>query len=236
VASGIVSVDGARVNPSATYAAGRDLEFVGTFGLQGYQHVGFGVTFNETPWAIFSTFNGSGLYARTHNGTTPIDTFIPGNWLGSSHRYRIVWNASSVVFYIDGSQVASHATTISGTMRPIISDVVAGTPAVTVSWLRMSPYAASSTFLSRVFDAQGVANWTSASWNADLPAGTSVTVSVRMGNTAAPDGTWTGWTTVTSGGAIGGASRYIQYRVVLATSDPAQSPALRDITLTGSAQ
>ena len=128
--------------------------------------------------------------------------------------------------------VASHATTINTPMRPIISDIIGGAPNVVVNWIRLTPYAASSVFTSRVFDALVPVNWTSASWNADLPAGTSLVVSVRRGTTPTPDGTWTAWTPVaTSGAAIGGTSRYIQYQVTLSTTDPAQSPALRDLTL-----
>jgi hypothetical protein len=79
-------------------------------------------------------------------------------------------------------------------------------------------------------------NWSSLTTTADLPAGTAIAISVRMGNTATPDGSWTGWTAVPAGGAISGSSRYIQYRATLTTSAPEQTPTLRDVTLTGSAQ
>jgi hypothetical protein len=74
--------------------------------------------------------------------------------------------------------------------------------------------------------------WQTLSWDALLPANTGVTLYMRMGNTATPDSSWTNWVPVTtSGGAIGGVSRYAQYRAVLTSSDPGQTPVLEDVTL-----
>src|SRR5207249_4878341 len=104
VGGGSVTVDGARIGPDggeANYGPGRSLEFVATFRAQALQHIGFVADFNfNAPWAIFSTqFTTTSLYARTSDGN---DTLIPGNWLDSPHRYRIDWNTSNVVFWIDG--------------------------------------------------------------------------------------------------------------------------------------
>ena len=74
--SGQFAIDGARASTDATFAAGTSLEFVATFSSDTFEHLGFGITFNETPWAMFSTASGGGLYARTNNGTTsPIRSF-----------------------------------------------------------------------------------------------------------------------------------------------------------------
>src|SRR5262249_17137065 len=106
---------------------------------------GFGQTFSNSPWAIFSTKStGSSLYARTNNGTA-IETLIPGNWLGTPHRYRIDWTSSSVVYWIDGIQVAIHSVVVSDSMRPLISDFIIGGSSLSVSSLQMSPYGNSTT-------------------------------------------------------------------------------------------
>jgi hypothetical protein len=231
---GRVTVDGARLHPAGLVGAGRSLEFGATFSGAPFEHVGFGVTMNETPWAIFSTSGGGALWARTHNGASAINTPIPGAWLNVPHQYRIEWNATSVVFYIDGVQVASHATTIAAQMRPIITNYATGGGVIAVDYLRMSDYATPGSFTSRVFDARGVVNWTNAAWSAAVPAGTGVTVSVRFGATPTPDGTWTPFTAVGAGGAIGGNSRYVQYRIEMSTTSPAQTPSVGSITLTAS--
>ena len=97
--------------------------------------------------------------------------------------------------------------------------------------MRLSPYPATGTFDSRVLDAGQSVNWDALSWTADTPAGTGVALSVRTGNTPTPDGSWSGFNPVgSSGGSIGGNSRYLQYRVQLSTSDQGKTPTLSDVS------
>jgi len=190
VNGGSLNVDGARTGTDATYGPGRSLEFVSTFGVGMYQHMGFGNDFNAAPWAIFSTKDTSdSLFARTSNGSSSTDTLIPGNWRGAPHRYRIQWTDSSVIFFIDGNQMVSHPIIfdpVTQKMRPLVSDFYVGGPSLSVDWLRMSGYVPSGTFTSRVFDGGQSVTWRSASWTADTPAGTSITLSIRSGDTANP--------------------------------------------------
>ena len=65
VSGGALNVDGARAATDLFFDADRSLEFSATFSGAPYEHVGFGLTFNETPWAIFSSGPGDALYART---------------------------------------------------------------------------------------------------------------------------------------------------------------------------
>src|SRR5262249_6387599 len=163
----------------------------------------------DSSWAMFSTSDGTGLYARTGN----VSTKIPGSWLGAFHRYRIDWNATNAVYSIDGNVVVTHDVIVSTTMRPVFSDYTLDGRPIGISWLRMTPYTSSGMFLSRVFDAAVSARWGVASWSAAVPVGTALQVSVRLGNTATPDGTWTAFTPLTTSGAsISGNSRYLQYR------------------------
>jgi hypothetical protein len=232
VSGDTLTVDGARAGTDALYGPGRSLEYVATFNAAPNQHIGFGITYNDTPYAIFSTAGGSSLQARTHTGVAETNTTIPGGWLAARHRYRIEWNTSSVVFSIDGAQVASHPVSVGGTLRPLASDYGVGGGALTVDWLRMSPYPASGTFVSRVFDAGATVTWSTLSWTSDTPAGTSVKMSVRTGDTPTPDGTWSAFSPVsTSGGTIGASARYIQYRAEPATTDAGRTPALADVTI-----
>jgi hypothetical protein len=233
VASGLLTVDGARVGTNSVYGSGNSLEFVGTFTGDPGQHAGFGVDFNSAPWAMFSTFGGGSLYARVNNGYTSQDIALGSQWLGSPHDYRIDWSASGVTFSIDGNQVANVALNIGGTMRPLVSDANVGGGVITVNWMALTPYVASGTFQSRVFDAGQTVTWSTLSWTATTPAGTGLTVSVRMGNTPTPDGTWTNFAPLAGSGAtIGGTSRYLQYQVSLTTTAPGQTPVFQDAILT----
>ena len=216
-----------RVGRTSTFAAGRTLEFAATFSGAAHQHVGFGVDFNSQPWAMFSTAGGGGLFART-NGTS---TQIAGNWFGSPHLFRIEWTTTGATYFIDGQQVASQAVGIATPMRPLVSDFDLGGGNIVLNWLRMSPYSATGTFTSRVLDAGAVAAWGAATWNADVPTGTALGMSVRTGNSPTPDGTWSNFTPLASSGAtVGASARYLQYRVSSTSSNGSATPVLRDIS------
>lgn len=234
---GKVSVDGIRINPDpVAYAPGRSLEFTATFSSAANQHVGFGVgdhssIFSSTPIIIFSTKDGGALQARTYSVAGVFETIIPENWLNSPHIFRIDWTDTSATFFIDGTQKVSHAYSNPGTtLRPAISDLNQDGSVLSVDWMRMTPYASPCTFTSRVFDAGAPANWLNLSWNAGLPEGTSLAFSYRVGNTPAPDGSWTSFTPVpASGSAITGRGQYAQYQVTLTSSDPSQTPDVKDV-------
>ena len=230
VAGGVMRVDGALVATSSYFPAGRSLEFAATFSGAPYQHAGFAVTFGEGLWAMFSSSGGDGLYARTNNGATAANTLIAGAWFGTPHRFRIDWSATQVDYTIDGVIVATHAITISASLRPVASDYTGDGNALAIDWMRLTPYASASTFTSAVFDAASAATWTSASWTGTTPAGTSVVLSVRSGDTATPDASWTTFGS-TGNGTINVLARYLQDRLQLATTVPGQTPVVNDVTL-----
>jgi hypothetical protein len=59
-----------------------------------------------------------------------------------------------------------------------------------------------------------------------------VAFSARHGDTPLPDASWSAFAPVAQpGGAIGGRSRYAQYRVDLASTDPGVTPAIDDVTI-----
>ena len=89
--SGALVADGARVGTDASFGPGRSLEFAATFAAAPFQHVGFGVTYEGPPWAIFSTgAGGTTLLARSHDGATATDTPLGSALLGGPHRERVM--------------------------------------------------------------------------------------------------------------------------------------------------
>ncbi len=232
VAGGLVTVDGARASLDALVALEQSLEFVATFSGDPYQHVGFGITFNETPWAMFSTASGGGaLRQNQRRRQLGVDTVIPGSWLGAPHHFRIDWTATSITYWIDGTQVATHAAVISGTVRPIVSDYNLGGGGVSVDWVHVTPYASSGTFTSRVPRRWGKRySWNQANWTSSVPAGTTLSLSARFGNTPVPDATWTSFAGLASSGtALAQSSRYVQYQATFAGTGAA-TPILQDVT------
>ena len=157
---------------------------------------------------------------------------LTGNWIGSAHRFRIDWSAGAVVFSIDGSVVHTQNVTIEASMRPVISDYQSGGPAVVVDWLHITPYATSCTFTSRVLDRGSAADWLTLTSTGERPPDGTATFETRAGDAAHPDGSWSGWQAVGAGDVIGSPdSRYIQYRVTLATSNAAGTPVVADVAI-----
>jgi hypothetical protein len=236
VNSGALTVDGALAATDTYDGAGRSIEFVATFGAASFQHVGFGQTLASTgeSWAMFSTLNtADSLYARTDNNGVMADHLIAGTWIGSPHRFRIDWMASSVVFSIDGTVVDTQSVAIGAQMRPVVSDYTAGGQVVSVDWLRMTPYGSPGMFTSRVFDAGESVSWTGLSWTADVPSGTALSMTARAGDCASLGAT--PFTAVTTGQTTSLTGRCFQYQAALSTTDVSQTLTLRDVTLTSTA-
>jgi cysteine-rich repeat protein len=232
VAGGALALDGARAGPDALHGPGRRLEFEAGFASTPFQHAGFGLGFEGGPWAIFSTgASGATLLARTL-GPASQETDLGAALLSGSHRFRIDWSPAGVDYFADGALVASHGVALATPMRPLASDLAPGSGVLSLGWLRMSPYAASGSFESRVADAGAPARWSAIGWTQDAPPGTSLALSLRAGATPLPDAGWSAFAPVPAPGSPAGvAGRYAQYRLELATSEPAETPALRDLAL-----
>ncbi len=225
-------VSGISIASTTTYGPGSSMDFVATFTGSTFQHVGFVTDLNfDLPWALFSTGqSGGALYARV---STANDILIPGNWLNAPHHFRIDWTSTGFVFSIDGNVVATQNIAITSTMVAGASDFNGGGGSVSVNWLRVSPYGTSCAYSSRVFDGGSAVNWGAMSWTSDTPAGTTLGMSYRIGNTATPDGTWTSFTPVSpSGASLSGNGRYIQYQAALGTTDTTRTPDLTSVSIT----
>jgi hypothetical protein len=102
-------------------------------------------------------------------------------------------------------------------------------------YLLQDKYTLKGTVVSEVLDAKLISKWGALRWQADRPAGTSVSVAVRSGNLPEPDETWSDWSAEQTDpeGIMSTTppARYLQYRVTLATEDPAVTPAVRSVVL-----
>jgi hypothetical protein len=236
VSGGTATIDGALLRTDALFGPGRTLEFEGAFSGAEFQHIGLAVDLNNDPaWAIFSTGGGQlpvGFYART-NGPAAENTAIPDISPTEPHRYRIVWTASQVQFFVDGASVATHSTAITGDMRPVGSDFTSGGGATTWHWVRLSPYHAAGTFASRVLDSgQGGSDWTTLQPATATPPGSQLDIETRSGDTGTPDDTWSAWESLGGLGTIVSPdARYLQYRVALSSSDTTQTPVVERVTV-----
>ena len=245
VQAGQLVLDGARASTLAgvTYGPGASVEFRATFTAASFQNAGFaggndsaGGIFADLPWAMFGTPSGSTkLHARVGaSGGSSVDVDLdPGNTLnliGTPHTYRIDWTVVRVRVLRGRHQPPHHeATPIAEAMRVGASDAASGGPQLSLDWLRVSPYASTGTFVSRVFDGGGPTSWGTLSWTADT-VGTTLAMSVRAGSNNPPtDGSWM---PIAAPGPTGVAGRYLQYQAVLATTLADRTPVLQQVTIT----
>ena len=232
VSGGTVTVSGANLTTTATYSNGKSIEVVSTLGRK--QTIGWVTRSNANVKMSFTVNASNQLIASVNDGAlnNASGTAATG-WTAAPHKFRIEWTSSAATFYVDDVQKYTHAFTslYGSTYRPQLSDSVTTDSGLVVDWLRVGPYAASGTFTSRVLDAQAPVTWDGLSWAATVPSGTTLTVRVRTGNTATPDGTWSAYVTIpASGGAIGKTSRYLQYQLTLTSSGSRfASPQVRSV-------
>jgi Glycosyl hydrolases family 16 len=215
VSGGELLVNGALVEIQEARPAGQVLQFRGSFSGAAFQHVGFGTTFNEGPWAMFSTnAGGTALWARTATSptATSVNFEVPGVDATAVHTYRIEWDTTQVRYYVDEALVHTEPATIATPMRALVSDFETGAGSVTLQWVDRSLYPASSAFESRVFDSgKAATDWTTLS----ATSAGDVTFATRSGDTVSPNASWSPWTAVPGGVIASPSSRYIQYRALL---------------------
>ena len=96
-------------------------------------------------------------------------------------------------------------------------------------------YVKEGTLESTVHDAKSLSRWGKLSWEGEMGEGTAISFSTRTGNTKKPDDTWNDWSdelTTAEGSQVPNAdAQYIQWRAKFTTSDTAQTPVLRKVTL-----
>ena len=229
VAGGKLTVSGAGAFGTSAFGPGRSIEFVATFTGSPYQNVGFATDATlASPWVTIGVgSSANGVYARNSLNQ---ENLLGAGLLGSSHRYRIDWNANDFTFFVDGVQAYVMPFSVGTPMLQMVSDFTLDANALDVDWLRVTPYASSGSFTSRVFDSGGGTTWQDATWIASLPAGTSLAMFQRQGSTPTPDGSWSAFTAIpSSGAAVGGSGRYLQYRADLATTAPGSTPSVDEV-------
>ncbi|HEX4727163.1 MAG TPA: DUF4082 domain-containing protein, partial [Jatrophihabitans sp.] len=233
VANGSVRLSGEFLRTSNAYASGRSLEALVTMGPN--QQLGWYTTSNANARMQFAVNTSNQLIASENDGSSgTVSSTVATGWVAAPHKFRIEWNSTSLVYYLDDVQVYTHSFTSNfSNMRAFFSDAATNDTALSVDWARIGPYATSGTFTSRVFDASAAVGWTGLSWDATVPTGTTLVVKVRTGNTATPGTGWTGFATIsTSGGSIGATARYVQYQLTLTSSGTRYvTPSIRSVTL-----
>jgi hypothetical protein len=247
LAGGVLTLGGNAVFSVASYV-NTALEGSISFGAAPWQHFGLAQNFDSVAgnyWAMFSTRGTTDhLFARVNANGVTTDVDLGARPVGF-HLYRVQPTANGFDFYIDDVKRTSIAATFqtSVALKVGLSDFN-GTPGqlLQADWVTFKSYdtTRTGTFTSSIFDAGQHVTWGTATWTASVPTGTTLTVQVRSGDTAAPDSTWTDWITVSINMAMVNSGnnplegRFFEYRVAMSTTSSAATPRLDDVTFTWS--
>ena len=221
VANNVATISGSQVASASTFSTGVT-SAVGATMAAGHS-VGLASTASgstSTRASFVMTATGA-LTAVVNDGWSVNTTIqIPGTYTGAAHEYRVDWNSNTATFFVDGVQKATNAFRPLVQLRSVLLDPTNDATPLAVTWLRAGTYAASTTYVSPLIDAGAVVGWDTLTRDVVAPAGTTVTIQVRSGNTSTPGGTgWTGWTTVSATtNSITRSARYLQYQVISTAS------------------
>jgi methionine-rich copper-binding protein CopC len=233
VSAGAISVQGAMVATTATYP-GIGVEGRVNFAANPYQHFGLATDLDDVVgryWAIFSTGGRNDtLYARVNvSGVT--QNLELGVLPSGFHNYKILPKPGGVEFYVDDVlRTTVNLTFPAGTPMKVAFSSFNGGAALQADWARVVNFKTTGTFTSTVFDAGSSVSWHRASWTANVPAGATVKVEIRV--TDDLNGTWSNYLEVSNGAELSALSgRYVQYRITLTTTEPGVSPIFYDLDL-----
>jgi hypothetical protein len=181
---------------------------------------------------LFITDNLNMVIANARNGSASVQNVeLPEVDPAAWHLYRIEWEPTRTLYYVDGGAVVTNA--LASTFAPYVWLYTLNPGStIEVDWSRVDHYpVAAGTFQSCGLDAGQSVDWTELDWDAGLPAGTQVQFRTRT----SPDGVaWSAWSNllVLSGSAIASpAGRYLQYLAEFSTGDELRSPALRSVAV-----
>ena len=161
--------------------------------------------------------------AQNVNATPP----VMGQW----YVLRMVTSGTHVEVYIDDAlQLSANVSGYVPGRIGLLAYSGCRSEYDDISLTTNGEYAASGSYASNVFDAGAPVDWQAMSWTSNVPAGTTLGMTVGTGNTLPPDGSWT-VAPISSESSIGRHSRYLQYQAVLATASSLTSPALCDVQI-----
>jgi hypothetical protein len=135
--------------------------------------------------------------------------------------------ATTVLGEADAAQITA--------LRARGEDVIVGTSNLGRVYRLRDTYGDRGEYVSQVKDTATTSRWGRLRWRGDIPAGTSVRMFTRSGNTADPDETWSDWSEPyndPTGSPIGSPpARFVQWKAELAADNAADTPVLQWVEL-----
>jgi hypothetical protein len=103
-----------------------------------------------------------------------------------------------------------------------------------IAWWDLAVYSPAGSLVSSILDTQMDPDWDYLEWNSQTPSETSVSFQVRASDDHTAMGAWSDTLSIPCllEGILEDGDQYVQYRVILETSDPDTTPVLFDVMLT----
>jgi hypothetical protein len=152
-------------------------------------------------------------------------------WLDNVSGDGYSWDAWLITYYSGGFSLGD--VDDDGNLDIAIAREEPTGPTQEVAWYDISRFIPSGQLISSVLDGDNGRVWDTITWDADVPASTTLTVSVRAGDDPYDLGSFVD---VSAPGAdlaalIDPHARYFQYKLDLASSADTVSPIVEDVTL-----
>ena len=247
VGNGVLTLDGSYVRSQANlqsvpvrFFEARALERAGA-GFAGWVDLGYyralppqdpNATTADTAIRLFISRDDNTTYVRGRDGdaSAPLyDANLPNINLQQYHLFRVEWDGAETRFYVDGvfqASVPGVSTLNTYAFMYHQTPTTSGSSQMEVDWVRAGAYPSTGNFISCALDAGGNATWPSFAQTANIPGGTGVDVLTR---TSADGNTWSDWAPSAGGVLSSPAGRFLQYQLVLNSSNPLFSPEVQEL-------
>jgi hypothetical protein len=101
-----------------------------------------------------------------------------------------------------------------------------------LAWWRVGDFVEEGVLTSSILDTGGALEWVDCDWQAEEPGLTSLSVEARASLDPVAMGPWAAIAPGPGCPGLDDGTRYLQYRVTMRSTDPAESPILREIRFT----
>ncbi|MCK5035457.1 MAG: T9SS type A sorting domain-containing protein [Candidatus Sabulitectum sp.] len=188
-----------------------------------------------TEHTVDGSFNGAySVYATDVDGdgdTDALGTAFYANditWWENTDGAGTSWTEHTV----DGDFDMSHSVYATDVNGDGCVDVLgAAWGPAEIAWWNLTGYSAAGTLESSILDAGTVEYWDIFACNHMEPAGTSLCYQFRSSQDSSSMGAWsdTVFTSISLAGVLADSTDFLQYRVILQTTDPQNTPVLSDL-------